>query len=141
MAPGGARPRRGLGLLLAPLWLGACAPAPDLAAAPEFSLRDRYREALLEAQPRPPARPLRAAPDAGALARAAALELGRDFERLPNPLILLYVFPHFSADAELSPIPGYATFFPLYERAQLRKISATGGRSGRCRRHAREGSC
>ena len=139
-----ARPRPGLGLLLAPLWIGACAPAPDLGSgSSEFALRDHYREALREAAPRPPVRPLRAAPNADALSRATALQLERDFERLPNPLILLYVFPHLSTDAEHSPIPGYVTSFALYERTPLRKASTLGlpSGSGPCRTHAPEESC
>lgn len=129
------------GLLLASAWaLGACAPAPDLGAGAEFSLRDRYREALREAEPRRPARPLAAARSDGALSRAALRQLDQDFERLPNPLILLYVFPHLSADAELSPIPGYVTFFDLYERTQ-RRVSALDGSAGSCRSSAPEEPC
>ena len=40
-------------------------------------------------------------------------ELDVQFPRLPNPMIILFVFPHLSA--EQTPVPGYSTMFPLYE--------------------------
>ena len=36
------------------------------------------------------------------------------FPRLPNPTLLMYVFPHLSRDG--APVPGYSTAFPLYDR-------------------------
>ena len=39
------------------------------------------------------------------------------FPRLPNPSLVMYVFPHL-AGAERTPVPGYATTFPLYERVE-----------------------
>ena len=36
------------------------------------------------------------------------------FKRLPNPDLVMYVFPHLSG-AEGSPIPGYTTAFPFYD--------------------------
>ena len=41
-------------------------------------------------------------------------ELDVLFPRLPNPTIVMYVFPHLSE--EKTPIPGYSTVFQLYER-------------------------
>ncbi|SUO90276.1 TIGR03751 family conjugal transfer lipoprotein [Suttonella indologenes] len=41
-------------------------------------------------------------------------ELQRDFQQIPNPQIVAYVYPHLN-DGEL-PIPGYYTIFNLYER-------------------------
>ena len=40
-------------------------------------------------------------------------ELDTRFPRLPNPILIMYVFPHLSG--ELTPIPGYSTMFPLYD--------------------------
>lgn len=48
---------------------------------------------------------------------AAAEALEPTFTRLPNPTLVLYVFPHLSSD-ERSPVPGYVTTFPLYERVE-----------------------
>ncbi len=43
-------------------------------------------------------------------------ELSVHFPRLPNPTIILYVFPHLSLDG--TPVPGYSTTFPLYESVE-----------------------
>ena len=45
--------------------------------------------------------------------RDAFNELDVTFPRLPNPILVMYVYPHLAAD-ERVPIPGYATTFPLY---------------------------
>ena len=52
---------------------------------------------------------------AGAVAwtRSAENELSALFPELRNPRIVLYVFPHLTVDG--APVPGYATFFHLYE--------------------------
>jgi conjugative transfer region lipoprotein (TIGR03751 family) len=49
--------------------------------------------------------------------REAFNELDVSFPRLPNPSLVMYVFPHL-AGAERTPVPGYATTFPLYERIE-----------------------
>jgi conjugative transfer region lipoprotein (TIGR03751 family) len=49
--------------------------------------------------------------------REAFNELDVSFPRLPNPSLVMYVFPHV-AGAERTPVPGYATTFPLYERVE-----------------------
>lgn len=46
-------------------------------------------------------------------ARSAATEIYRQFHRLPDPDLLMYVFPHL-AGADPVPVPGYSTVFPLY---------------------------
>ena len=43
-------------------------------------------------------------------------ELSVVFPRLPNPTIVMYIFPHLSK--ERAPIPGYSTMFQLYERVE-----------------------
>lgn len=45
--------------------------------------------------------------------RDAQNEIEGLFPRLPNPTLVMYVFPHLSGE-EGSPVPGYATSFPLY---------------------------
>jgi conjugative transfer region lipoprotein (TIGR03751 family) len=47
--------------------------------------------------------------------RTAANEIGRQFKRLPNPDLVMYVFPHL-AGSERVPVPGYSTVFPLHAR-------------------------
>ncbi|HIE4272012.1 TPA: TIGR03751 family conjugal transfer lipoprotein [Pseudomonas aeruginosa] len=49
--------------------------------------------------------------------RTAANEIYRQFHRLSNPDLLMYVFPHL-AGSDPVPVPGYTTLFPLYQRVQ-----------------------
>jgi len=53
--------------------------------------------------------------DAAAYTRAAQNEIDALFVRLPNPDLIMYVFPHLATEEDV-PIPGYSTVFPLYER-------------------------
>lgn len=50
-------------------------------------------------------------------------ELQRDFQQVPNPQILAYVYPHLN-QGEL-PIPGYFTVFNLYDATHY-ALSAEG---------------
>ena len=49
--------------------------------------------------------------------RTAANEIYRQFHRLPNPDLVMYVFPHLSGNDPV-PVPGYTTVFPLYQQVQ-----------------------
>lgn len=49
--------------------------------------------------------------------RTAANEVRTQFQRLPNPDLVMYVFPHL-AGSDPVPVPGYSTVFPLYQRTQ-----------------------
>ncbi|MFK4135351.1 conjugative transfer region lipoprotein [Pseudomonas luteola] len=49
--------------------------------------------------------------------RTAQNEIYSQFKRLPNPDLVMYVYPHL-AGSEPAPIPGYSTVFPLYQRVQ-----------------------
>jgi len=49
--------------------------------------------------------------------RSAAQEIYSQFQRLPNPDLVMYVYPHL-AGTDPVPVPGYSTVFPLYQRAQ-----------------------
>ncbi len=53
--------------------------------------------------------------DLAGISRNAADQLDQRFARLPNPTLILYVYPHLGADNQY-PIPGYSTAFPLYEQ-------------------------
>ena len=48
--------------------------------------------------------------------RTARNEVHRQFQRLPNPDLVMYVYPHL-AGTDPVPVPGYTTVFPLYQRA------------------------
>lgn len=47
--------------------------------------------------------------------RSAHNEIQSQFRRLPNPDLVMYVFPHLAGTEEV-PVPGYSTVFPLHQR-------------------------
>lgn len=49
--------------------------------------------------------------------RTAQNEIYSQFHRLPNPDLVMYIFPHL-AGSDPVPVPGYSTVFPLYQRVQ-----------------------
>jgi len=49
--------------------------------------------------------------------RTARNEVHRQFQRLPNPDLVMYVYPHL-AGTDPVPVPGYTTVFPLNQRIQ-----------------------
>ena len=50
--------------------------------------------------------------DLHAYTQQAANEIDPVFPLLPNPQMVMFVFPHLSAEG--APVPGYATVFPMY---------------------------
>ncbi len=81
------------------------------AARQLLDARQSLRRPLTEAD-------LQAAPAANAgYTRTAANEVHSQFHRLPNPDLVMYVFPHL-AGTDPAPVPGYTTVFPLYQRVQ-----------------------
>ncbi|MCG7601785.1 TIGR03751 family conjugal transfer lipoprotein [Halomonas sp. McH1-25] len=64
--------------------------------------------------------------------RNAANEIYSQFSRLPNPDLVMYIYPHL-AGGESVPVPGYSTIFPLYNKPQY-AMPGEGARSvGRTR--------
>ncbi len=49
--------------------------------------------------------------------RNAYNEIEAIFPRLPNPGLVMYVFPHLAGEEQVS-VPGYATTFPMYEQVE-----------------------
>ena len=49
--------------------------------------------------------------------RTAENEIDSLFPRLPNPDLVMYVFPHL-AGSHPTPVPGYSTVFALYDHVQ-----------------------
>ncbi|WP_409160588.1 TIGR03751 family conjugal transfer lipoprotein [Pectobacterium sp. B2J-2] len=43
-------------------------------------------------------------------------EIQQTFPRLPNPDLVMYVYPHLSTGN--TPVPGYSTVFPFYSQVQ-----------------------
>ncbi|MEG3127011.1 TIGR03751 family conjugal transfer lipoprotein [Pantoea cypripedii] len=48
--------------------------------------------------------------------RAQESEITQQFPRLPNPDMVMYIYPHL-ADGN-TPVPGYSTVFPFYKETQ-----------------------
>lgn len=49
--------------------------------------------------------------------RTVENEIHQQFKRLPDPDLVMYVFPHLTG-ADPVPVPGYSTVFPFYERVR-----------------------
>ena len=49
--------------------------------------------------------------------RDAFNEIDVLFPRLPNPTLVMYIFPHLAGYAG-APVPGYTTAFPMYEQVE-----------------------
>ncbi len=54
--------------------------------------------------------------DIPAYTRNAENEATNLFPRLPNPNLVMFVFPHLTNSKEPLPVPGYSTVFPFYGR-------------------------
>jgi conjugative transfer region lipoprotein, TIGR03751 family len=52
-----------------------------------------------------------------AYSRTAVNEIESQFKRLPNPDLVMYVYPHL-AGTDPVPVPGYTTIFPLHTKVQ-----------------------
>ncbi len=55
--------------------------------------------------------------DLGPAARVDYQDLKTRFMRVPNPTLMMYIYPHL-AGIHRVPVPGYYTVFPLYERPE-----------------------
>ena len=118
---------RTIALSLISLVLAGCASTKETVLPQEGpSMKTIYEEHVVEMNARDPqvirgelgVRPI--------LTRDAALQgYTRDafneidvlFPRLPNPTLVMYVFPHLAGETQ-APVPGYATAFPMYEQVE-----------------------
>lgn len=50
--------------------------------------------------------------------RTAQNEIYNQFKRLPNPDLVMFVFPHLTKGDNPVPVPGYSTVFPFYHNVQ-----------------------
>ncbi len=90
---------------------GAGGTAGQVAGRQLLDARQSLRRPLTDAD-------LQAAPaEQMRYTRTARNEVQRQFQRLPNPDLVMYVFPHV-AGTDPVPVPGYTTVFPLYQRVQ-----------------------
>jgi conjugative transfer region lipoprotein (TIGR03751 family) len=60
--------------------------------------------------------PLRAPEDWAGQRRTDLDPMRQRFQRLPNPDLVMHVFPHLTRGRY--PVPGYVTVFPMYERVE-----------------------
>ncbi|AHG20645.1 conjugal transfer protein [Chania multitudinisentens RB-25] len=49
--------------------------------------------------------------------RTAENEIQQVFPRLPNPDMVIYIYPHMAGNAP-APVPGYSSVFPFYSQVQ-----------------------
>lgn len=102
------------------VWISACASPAELPEA-DGTVRDWYRQAMLHGTPDPVAHPMPAV-SVGRDPFTAEMDrqLRRDFRMLANPRLVLYVYPHLTAAG--TPIPGYATWFHVFERGPILEV-------------------
>ena len=111
-------------LALSVLALGACSvAAPRESPLPEggVTMKEFYRRAGVSANsaqylrealpPRPPAED-----SPGPVKESALRQIEQRFARVPNPDLVMYVFPHLARGKY--PVPGYFTAFPMYEQVE-----------------------
>lgn len=65
--------------------------------------------------------------------RDAFNEIDVLFPRLPNPTLVMYIFPHLAGDAG-APVPGYTTAFPMYEQVEYALPGEVSSQQGGVRR-------
>ena len=100
--------------------LGGCSVMSNSTVIPEKgpTLNEVYYNKLKASQigeleqVRAELQPAHAGPLTG-YTRTAKNELDSQFKRLPNPDLVMFVYPHL-AGSEQTPVPGYSTTFPLY---------------------------
>lgn len=106
-------------LMTIPFLLGACASKKDsVIPSTGPTMLEIYRKHMtgLDHTPTATGAQRRAVPerDSSRYVRTALNETESPFARLPNPDLVMYVFPHLSAHGGY-PVPGYSTVFPMYE--------------------------
>ncbi len=111
-----------LTLLTCVLILGGCASTkksvipqdgPDMRTIYETHMQNSGAAQRMDRARTHAGRPIqRGERDLRAYTREAANEINQVFPLLPNPQMVLYVYPHLSGEA--APVPGYSTAFPFY---------------------------
>lgn len=79
-------------------------------------LEDEAVERQLNSDQRP-RRELERSEELHGYTREAHTELQSMFPQLPNPTLVMFVYPHLSTESRL-PVPGYSTSFQMYERTE-----------------------
>lgn len=115
-------------LLLAALWLAGCSTSKEQLLPPgDSTMLDLWQQKSGSPQMTAEARAVlrrdlndverNAQPAvAESYSRDANSEIQQQFPRLPNPDLVMYVFPHMTVGNV--PVPGYSTVFPFYSQVQ-----------------------
>ena len=90
----------------------------DIGLRDTMSLRHALKSRLVETD----------VADLAGYARDAFNELDAHFPRLPNPTLVMYVFPHLAGE-ERVPVPGYATTFSMYSQVEYALPGEVPGRT------------
>ena len=119
------RQRRPLSVWISLVWMGlllaGCASTKDTVLPQDGptmkSIYDQHMMRTSGGEPRQkvggPPLPASGIQHYHGFVREAANEIDTIFPRLPNPTLVMYVYPHLSS-VERTPVPGYVTTFPLY---------------------------
>ena len=112
-------------LLLAALWLAGCSTSKEQLLPPgDSTMLDLWQQksgstaearAVLRRDLNDVERNAQPAV-AESYSRDANSEIQQQFPRLPNPDLVMYVFPHMTVGNV--PVPGYSTVFPFYSQVQ-----------------------
>ncbi|HHN9466758.1 TPA: TIGR03751 family conjugal transfer lipoprotein, partial [Escherichia coli] len=89
------------------IWQGQSGGGSARSAA---AARDTLRRPLTETEQQDAAQTDRS------YSRTQESEISQQFPRLPNPDMVMYVFPHLAEGN--SPVPGYSTVFSFYSQTQ-----------------------
>lgn len=114
-------------LLLAALWLAGCSTSKEQLLPGDSTMLDLWQQKSGSPQMTAEARAVlrrdlndverNAQPAvAESYSRDANSEIQQQFPRLPNPDLVMYVFPHMTVGNV--PVPGYSTVFPFYSQVQ-----------------------
>lgn len=116
-------------LLLAALWLAGCSTSKEQLLPPgDSTMLDLWQQKSGSPQMTAEARAVlrrdlndverNAQPAvAESYSRDANSEIQQQFPRLPNPDLVMYVFPHMTVGNV--PVPGYSTVFPFYSQCSM----------------------
>ena len=106
-------------LALSVLAISGCAttPSDEIFRNDTPSMKDIYFGHGGRSTEREPRHVSFALGDQGGYTRHAGNEIDHLFPTVNNPRLVMYVFPHIGKDR--LPVPGYATAFPLFEKAAL----------------------
>lgn len=108
---------RALTLLIMAIWISGCSTSAPLKKMQTNgqSTAELMRGQAMSSQNSTPIRPVFDY-NYGQYTRNSMSELEVLFPRLPNPTLVMFVYPHMSRAGV--PVPGYSTAFPLFDKVE-----------------------